>query len=180
MPRHPHRPLAPSVPCVAFSLQSPLPALAPCYLHPPKHHPQGGSLFPKMQAGPPTHLLLILILKKFFFFSVLFTICFFPWLKIIGDETPAAWSPAWAQKEQWEQTRIPFSPPAKQARTDSLPQVAEATLNPRGPASWRFLSSACSASCASWVQKDILSRGLFDFYQPSSLIFLCPDNIWCI
>lgn len=30
---------------------------------------------------------------KNIFFSVLFTICFFPWLKIIGNETLAAWGP---------------------------------------------------------------------------------------
>ena len=37
---------------------------------------------------------------------MLFTICFFPWLKITGDETPAARSPAWSRKERGEETRL--------------------------------------------------------------------------
>lgn len=67
----------------------PLPATSTSY---PPPRTRGVLWFPRIQSEPPTHLLLILILKKNFF-SVLFTICFFPWLKIIGDEPPAAWVP---------------------------------------------------------------------------------------
>lgn len=57
--------------------------------------------FPGIQPEPPTYLLLILIPKKFFFQCYLPSV-FFPWLKMIGDETPAAWSPELSRKERWK------------------------------------------------------------------------------
>lgn len=100
---------------------------------------------------------------------MLFTICFLPWLKIIGDETPAAWSPAQSQKKQWRQTVTAFLfPQAKQARTNFPCWVAEVALNQAGLQSPSSLSSAHSEPFAFWDQKAFSGMAgwegeLFDF-----------------
>lgn len=111
-----------------------------------------------------THLLLILALKKFFF-SVLFTICFFPWLKIIGDETPTARSPAWSRKERGEERRPGFLLQRDEPARLSAAGVHRGSSSP--PFSWSP-GQGPGRLVGAWGRR----ARLLDFYQPSSPMFL--------
>lgn len=67
-----------------------------------------------------------------------------------------------------------FSP--SKTSSSKLCWIAEVTLNEQ-------VLNPCTSYHQGSVHLDpeILSvSGLFDFYEPNSLIFLCPNNIWHI
>lgn len=117
-------------------------------------------------------------------FSVLFTICFFPWLKIIGDEPPAARVPRIVSEgTMGTDNDCIFSPSKTSSNKLPSPGCRSCTKSSGSHILAFLIICLFRASCI--LGPESLLRGggggaLFDFYQPSSLIFFCPNNIWCI